>query len=309
MKAKASRGKDFVQFSVPSDSPLFLQCTENAEIFHLRDGHFLISFGGIAGQKTDEAKTAADALAAQANAHILQQSGAAGTAPTEEEISALKKLSAIRFENRIPSEVDKSFSPAEKKALSSLLKKKLVTLFISAKYKSGVYNISSSVYPHMSAKGASAQPAQGQHGEKTGQNAPGTGTAHASGAHAPTSPASINPHAVYPLSSINHLEQKGYMIVESEGEAKFAASRLEPALKSGDVIGVRGFDRKFYVAKKQFYLSHEAQLRAALAKKPMAYADAAAACNVEPAAAQVLLVLLSDRGEIIEKSKGTYANA
>jgi len=230
---------------------------DELELFPLRDGFFLL--GKL------------PALAAKTEA----VSRGSGRSLTEPELAVLRKLSDFRFEDRIPSEVNKTLSPAERAVLGQMIEKQEVTIYSGGKYgKTGVYNIPKEIYPLLR-----------------------PGTAGAAEQRLP------------PVSSLEHLGLKGYMVIENENEAKRAVSVLHEQIKSGEVLGVRAFDHKFYVATRAFFMANEGKVHKVLTKEGKSVEDVAAGIKLPPEAGRVLLTLMSDSGDILEKKRGLFATA
>jgi hypothetical protein len=196
---------------------------------------------------------------------------------TGKERLLLQKLAAIRFERRTPSEVGKALSKEEKATLDSLMAKGLVSLLRGRRYNDGgVYNISDYGY---AATRAAPLP--------------------------PPAPANEKP---LPLSSPEHLERKGWMIVEGEAEARNFAAAFPDKMKSGEVRGTRGFDKRYYFVRSHFLLSMEKKALAAL-EKDRTDEELAAELRVEPECARALLAHLCESGDALEKQRGRFARA
>jgi hypothetical protein len=238
--------------SVPhgiSDAP-------SVEIFPLRDGAYLLAVKGFLDR--------ASAPLQPPNAPQL----------TEPERALLKKLLAIRFEKRTPAEVDRTLSPKERETLSALLKKKVVTVFQSPKYKDGVYNVSDAAY--------------GQAREIPAQSA---GPAHA----APPAP--------------NDPLFRGWLTLENEGEARYLSNSLADRIKAGEVSGLRAFDRKYYFIRKGFAEKWQPKFQAALEKGDRTAEELAREVGLDPEGCRAILLHLCEAGELLEKSRGKFALA
>ncbi len=95
-----------------------LKSLEEVEVFHLRDGYYMLS--APLDEKAEKRK------------------------PGEKEV--LLKLLSVKFGNRTPAYIEKVFSPEEKQVLRILEKKKMVNVFKSKKYRNGVYNVNDKAY-------------------------------------------------------------------------------------------------------------------------------------------------------------------
>jgi len=105
------------------------------------------------------------------------------------------------------------------------------------------------------------------------------------------------------------LRKLGYMILDNENEAKNVMPTLASEITHDDVKGVRGFDKKYYVLLRSFYLEHEGRLLAALDRGPKNADAMAPEMHLTPEAVRTLLVVLADGGEVIEKQKGVWQRA
>ncbi len=97
----------------------------------------------------------------------------------------------------------------------------------------------------------------------------------------------------------------GFMVIELEDEAKAFSRRFERDIKSGEIMGVRGFDKKFYLASRGFFEHYADRLFLLLATEKTP-AELATATKLPPNAVQTLLFLLQEAGEVIEKRKGRF---
>jgi hypothetical protein len=251
MEVKAKRTKEGVELlgSMPAD----IANAASLELFPLRDGIYLLSAkGAIGGQK-------------------------APGPLSENERALVKKLLAIRFEKRTPTDVDNTLTGAEKATLASLMEKKVVSVFRSGKYEKGVYNVSDAAF---------------------GQTRDAPGVPHA-GTAAITAPV----HPAYdPLS-------KGYLVLENEGDARQLSSAVAERMKVGEVAGLRAFDRKYYFIRKDFATAHQPKIMSILEKGDRTADELARAMGLPPEACLAILLHMSEEGELLEKNKGKFALA
>lgn len=228
------------------------------EIFPLRDGAYVIVPKGMLPQ----------AKAAQQNT----EKGKGALTDAEKEV--LRKLLAIRFENRIPAFVNKTLAKEEKETLEALMQKKMVQVLHGGKYeKDGVYSVSD--FAFASVRDSSLP-----------QNA-----------------------AQLPISSPEHLERNGWMVLDGENEARAFGNSYPEKVKSGDVLGQRGFDRKYYFVKKGYVEAWEKKIQASLAKSEKTAEELASEIGIAPEGCSAILIHLAENGEVMEKRKGKYARA
>lgn len=216
-----------------------------------------------------------------------------------EQAALLRKLSQVRFEERTPPAVEKMLDASEKKILDGLISRQLVSIFKNLKYPKGVYNISRLAYSaglHAAGGGGRAAPPSG-----------------AMDAQKPL-PSALPPlskSASLPLAinTIEHLVRLGYMVLDNENEAKRVMPQIQSSLKNDEVKGVRGFDRRYYVLRRSFLMEFEGSLLALVDQGPQAPDELGAKLGLTPEAARVLLMILGDEGEVIERRRGTWVRA
>lgn len=253
MELKVKKTQSGVELS--GSLPPEISDAASLEIFPLRDGTYLVAVKG--------------AIEKARNASSL----------SNDEKALLKKLLAIRFEKRTPTDVDRTLSAREREILALLVKKKLVTVFRSGKYEKGVYNVSDAAF---------GQAREGDAVRLVG------GSAHAA---AGTEHASHDPLA------------RGYLVLENEGDARNLSNSLADRIKAGEVSGLRSFDRKYYFIRKAFAGQWQPKLQAALEKGDKTAEELAKETGLEAEGCRAILLHLCEGGELLEKSKGKFALA
>ena len=199
-----------------------------------------------------------------------------GPALPEKEKGVVRKLLSVRFEKRTPAEVARLLSREEKETLALLMKKGEVQLFHKGKYEQeGVYNVSDFAF------NAVREP-------------PG---------------AAVLQQAVLPISSPSHLEKHGWMVLESEPEARSFAASFPDKVKSGEVMGVRAFDRHFYFVTRRFYEEWAAKVQQTLSKSEKNSEEIAAEAGLAPEGCRALLFHLCEAGDAMEKHRGKFSKA
>ncbi len=198
---------------------------------------------------------------------------------TDEQGRVLQKLISLRFEERTPSNVQRLLTQDEGEVLDSMLESGIIRLYRGGKYaKTGVISIPDSIFPKI--------PKEGHHEE---QRAP------------------ARPEQGMPI--MQKIEKYGYTVLQNDGEAKEASNSLSAQIKEGKVKGVRAFDRRYYIASKEFYEFHRPAFLEKLEKGTYTPEAIAKELSVDAEAAMVMLALMSSEGEALEKRKGEYSRA
>ncbi|VVB73974.1 Uncharacterised protein [uncultured archaeon] len=221
------------------------------------------------------------------------------TTLSEDDIIILKKLLQFKFEERTPERIDQAFTAPEKRRIADLIRRHLISIYYGGKYqKSGVYNVPTLVYRQYLQQTAQAE-------------------------SKPTAPAAI-PHVEYKsqaaakpvaaassarLTPIQALEKNGFLIMQSEADAKEFSDSYASRIRKKEIFGIRGFDKKYYIVKSSFVAKNESKVRAFLKDGAKSADKVAEALGVETQGAIALLTIMNEEGELIEKKRGTFALA
>jgi len=191
----------------------------------------------------------------------------------------LKKLDSIKYGERTSKEVEKSFSKREKEVLENLIKKKVVEIRKSKGKE--LYSIALSVYNRFLlrkkgikiGKGGEVVKAEIKNQEK---------------------------------DLISNLEKEGYIVVQTEEEANEISKILENDIRMGNVIGTRGFDKKYYVVLSSFFAKESQKIIELLKNGEATLQEICQKLNFEEQKAKALLTLLLEKGDVIEKRKNLF---
>ncbi|VVB57537.1 Uncharacterised protein [uncultured archaeon] len=336
MKAKARKTQGGWQVEAPA-LPGFGD-GEELEVLYLREGLLMLARPGILeemkekGQKEagpQEKRKESPAAGAPAAAASSSPSPTKPRILSSTEAALVRRLTAIRFEERTVPSVAKKISVLEKKMLDGLVGRRLIEVFKNPKYKEGVYNISRELFnavsmPEEEEKGAHAG-GSGQAGAESGaaekeKNRMGVAEKENGITKAaartdipfpvPTSRVSFQSQdAKVPLNSPLHLAKFGYMVLDSENEARAVMEGVKDVQKSDPVKGVRGFDRKYYVLRRSFMAQNQAKMLQRLEQGDANAETVSKDTGLSPTAVQVLLMILADDGEVLEKKRGMWGRA
>ncbi|MEW6035529.1 MAG: hypothetical protein AB1529_02860 [Candidatus Micrarchaeota archaeon] len=208
---------------------------------------------------------------------------------SEAEKEVLKKLLSIRFENRTPEHVSGALSEEELSVLKGLEGKGLVYVFRGGKYKEGVYSVKDSAYSL----------AKDKKGPEAGARAAGEGGRRQETAHVQSEPPQGG-------GAIVTLKSRGFVVVNDKREAVALSDSLGSDMKSGAVVGVKGFDGKFYIVTRSYFMAAQASIASVL-KDDMDAPSIASAAKLDPEGCMAALRLMAENGDIIEKKRGVFA--
>ena len=242
---------------------------QELELFALKDGYYLLTvpLGLPIGQQTQKQKGAI----------------------SEMERAVMNKLLAIRFEKRTPDYVAKALSEREKEVLKALEQRGFVNVFKGDKYKDGVYNIRDSIYPLLSQKQDATKEAGPE--RRAGNEA-----------ERPAPPRS----SPQPGGAFSVLNSKGFIIVQDKREAMMLSEQMVVQMKKGEVVGVKGFDGRFYIVTRD-YLAEACKKINAVLKEDMDAPSIASAAKLDPDGCVAALRLMAENGDVIERKRGVFA--
>lgn len=190
----------------------------------------------------------------------------------EDELAVISRLLSIKFAERTPANVARLLNPTEKEIFDSLIKKKHIWIYKGKKYKEkGVYNISDKLFNLW----------KENRSKSTNTSQPGS-------------------------SFFSTLQKDGFMIVSNMNDAKRFSEELKQRMALGKVLGVRSFDGKYYVATSNYY----SRLRKSIMEKvndSMSLDAISELCNAPTDACDVVLRLMSEQGEVVEKRRDVFS--
>jgi hypothetical protein len=188
---------------------------------------------------------------------------------TDIEKAVLGKLISIRFDKRVPANVEKELTEAEGLILKELERKGMVNVFKGRKYPDGVYNIKDDIYPLLRGRQEPAKPKEQE------DSSPG-------------------------------LMNRGFLTLKDKGEAFKLSQKLSAEMKRGDVIGVKGFDGKFYVVTREYLEKSEKAVNSVL-KDGMDIQSIAQAAKMDSEGCTAVMRLMAEKGDVLEKKKGIFS--
>ncbi len=212
---------------------------------------------------------------------------------SEDEIRVLKKMDTLKYADRTPENVGKLLNDAEKEQLQSILKKKAVALFESQKTGKRVYSIPKDVYERFLMR------------KQMASQRPQVPAARQSASAAPR----YQPAAPLENEGVKTLEEKGFVVLQSESEASGVSLALEDSIRHGQVIGTRAFNKKFYIVLRRYLSDNGPRVLKGLANGQAKVADLAKELKLDEDGVRAVLYLLSEGGEVSEKRKDIFALA
>jgi len=316
MQLSLFKKDDKIYLQIPDELAGSLSNCKELEIFPLKDGFYLLTSGMIAGtsapsvpngtkkeEKEQKKETTENTPHSVTQSTSPQSASSVSLTPAERKV--LHGLLTIQFKDRTPEHVKETFNPNELAVLKELEKKKYVTVFYGTKYKdTGVYNIDNEVYPLL--KGESAQPTPATYLSASTNQKPAAGNLHPGANSQQPEPGNQKPVASsqQPVPQLPAILKIGYAVFQNQGEAQEISDEIRK-LPKGEVIGIKGFDGKYYAVTKEYLTEATYNLKNNL-KGDMNVAAITKACNADETGCRAVLYILAERGDVIEKKRDTF---
>ena len=218
---------------------------------------------------------------------------------SKEEIEIMNKLLAMKFADRTPKNVSNGLNPSERKVLDELLERKAVNLFKSQKYKEGVYNIRDNTYDIIKK--------QGQGKEMPVQQTKEMKASASEKSMEKTK--EIEDLKEIEADPLKVLERQGYVVIDDQNTARRISEDIASRGKKRDIIGIRGFDRKYYVLKTSFFVRNQPKIKAALKGGKKNLEEISKESGLDKQACTGILAIMNDNSDVIEKRKGVFVLA
>ncbi len=107
------------------------------------------------------------------------------------------------------------------------------------------------------------------------------------------------------VSWLGKVTAQGFLVVEDANSAE-VSQQLETAVKRGEVVGVKGFDKKLYIAERSFYEATMQKIQQAKLPKQFSPQEAAEATKAAEPGCVAVLQIMKEAGEVLEKKRGSY---
>jgi transcription initiation factor IIE alpha subunit len=202
---------------------------------------------------------------------------------SQDEIGVLKKLDTLRYANRTPSNVAKLLNEGEKKILNSLLSRKIVLEYKDR--KDSPYSIAKDAYDTFLMRKKNPAPQQIEE---------------------------VKPAVIEPLQmkveneNVKKLETDGFVVLPTDAEASSLSVAVEDSIRSGKVLGIRAFNKKFYIILRTFFDKNSSRVIKELKEGPKSVRDMVKDTGLNEDAVRSILYLLSEQGDVSERRKDIF---
>jgi hypothetical protein len=292
---KSPKGKLVIYLPFDVISELGLKDSDEVDFFKMNDSSYIFAKKSditdlILGRQPQ-------AMPAKSQPAPQPQQRPQGQMP-EENITVLKKIDTLRYNERTPENVSKLLTEQEKRILQKMISEKIVNMF--TKDSKRTYSISKSVYDRfLMRKKPQAQPApapqqrpQAQQPRFQPQQRPQFGASNA-----------------MEDENIKSLEKDGFVVLQTEAEAGRASLALEQSIRHGQVLGTRAFNKKFYIVMRTYFDKNSSAILKKLREKAWKVSDLSSELSIDEEGVRGILYLLSENGDVSEKKRDTFTIA
>ncbi|MDE1810663.1 MAG: hypothetical protein KGH66_01310 [Candidatus Micrarchaeota archaeon] len=212
------------------------------------------------------------------------------------EIAVLRKLDTIRYGERTKEKVLSMLTSDEKQIVKALLKKKVVSLFKKSGDTTFKFGISKSVYnTYLMGKRAASAPQQ-----------PARMVQPQAPQKAEAKPKAWEQKLNKENSYVDILESQGYIVLNNEAEAASVSSAVETSIRQGLIIGTRAFNKKFYIALRDFIRGNTPKLMKAMGSKPRSVEELSGETGIDEDGIRAIFYILAENGEITEVRRDIF---
>lgn len=298
--SKIYKNKEKLVIYLPFDMIATLGLKEGDEIdfFKYSDKYFMVA------RKDDILKLMVQQQT-QARPAQTQQAPTKPTGPpisiNAEELVVLKKLDAIKYSDRTKEKLRQALNANEKKVLVGLVKRKLVSPFKKAGDQMSKYGIAKSVY-NQYLLGKREPMKEKQQPRPVTIQIPQMSAPQVREPEPKRWEQKLNESHIY----LDMLEQNGFLVVANQAEAGAISTELEQSIRTGQVVGTRAFNKKYYITLKSFVSKNAQKLFKAMGTKSISVSDISKATGIEEEGIRGILYILAEQGEVTETRRDIF---
>ncbi len=101
--------------------------------------------------------------------------------------------------------------------------------------------------------------------------------------------------------------QKGFLTINDKNEAFRLSKKYAEEMKSGDIIGIKGFDGKFYVVTKEYFDKTRKEIEKSLHGE-MGIKQITDSTKLDFDGVTAVIRLMAENGDILEKKRGVFVS-
>jgi predicted transcriptional regulator len=206
---------------------------------------------------------------------------------TNEQIKVIDKLIGVKFEERTKKNILTSLSEQENAILEDLIKSKTIKLYDQGKYTDKpVYSVTPDLFKYVKTSLNSNQVKSSPQQPKISSN--------------------LNTSKINSL--VEDVNKKGFVVAQSDNEAKMVSESLSQKIKSGQILGIKGFDSHYYIFNSKFFNESNEKIVKCFSKSEgkCSLKHLSENTGLDENICKGILMFLLEKGDIIEKPNSTY---
>lgn len=218
---------------------------------------------------------------------------------TDAELALLKKLDTIRYGERTERAVSKILSERDRALIKPLLDRGIISLYNKRGEGEPKYGINKAVYDKFLFGKRNVQGVPVAHPTVVAQKVQNSSPEE--------KPQKKWVEYINTVDNQSHsLETNGYVVLNTETEARELSSLLEDSIRHGMVVGTRAFNKKFYVLLKGFINKNAPKILKCLDKKSVSVAEISKEISVDEDGIRAILYVLSESGDVSEVKRDVF---
>ena len=236
------------------------------------------------------------------------------------EMNVIKKLLGYKFEERTKKLIDEKFTPAQKKILRDLIKRRVIVAYKSEKYKEEVYSVPKKIYEILVNFGIVKKEKREETREEKikgeVKEIKEEKREKEKGKELEKKEKEKEKEKVKESekSPIDFLFENGYLVLESEQEANEVSEIIKRKIKekkisSTEFKGIKGFDKRYYIIKRSLFSKYAPKVLETLKEGEKKFEDIQKITKIEKDLLASIIAILNEEGEVIEKRKKVFSIA
>ena len=220
----------------------------------------------------------------------------------DEELALLRKLDTVRYGERTKARVAGMLSGPERSLLDAMLKRGVLFLYKKGDEPEQKYGINNGIYDRYLFGKREGRPA-----ENVSPLLP-LPAERPQPARPPAGPPQKKWMSyVNTAENLSHmLEGNGYVVVNTEAEARELSTYLEDSIRHGMVVGTRAFNKKFYIVLRGFINRNIQGILKCMDRRKMSVSEISKEVHLEEDGVRAILYVLSESGDVSEVRRDVF---
>jgi hypothetical protein len=223
---------------------------------------------------------------------------------TNEQIKVIDKLIGVRFEERTKTNLSTSLSEQENAILEDLIKSNTIRLYDQGKYsEKPVYSVTPDLFKYVKTSLNSNSTIQKTDSNQVQDKPKTLSSPNISKPQSTTTKTSVDLNVL-----IDKINKEGFIVAQNDNEAKMLSESLSQRIKSGQILGIKGFDSHYYIFNSDFFNKSTDKISNCFSKNngKCSLKEMSEITGLNESVCKGILMFLLEKGDIIEKSNSTY---